>query len=141
MEDLLPTKENPDAIALLQEMANAAGFNRLPSPGTAIPQDSHALEPSTPGGAKVWQPDLRYRSLVEKLPVVTFMASLDEAMQEAYTSARKSKQRLLGVPRRRTGGTTPFSGTANCTPTTGRNGWRSLPTLAPPAPGFAPNTV
>ncbi|MGA2230403.1 MAG: ATP-binding protein, partial [Tepidisphaeraceae bacterium] len=73
-----------EATALLMEMANFAGPIPRP-PGDLAPAEARdeaaAVKPK-----KGWQPDLRYRSLVEKLPVVTFMAGLDDSLQELYIS-------------------------------------------------------
>ncbi|HEY4329335.1 MAG TPA: ATP-binding protein [Phycisphaerae bacterium] len=68
--------EEDQAIALLEKMA-----------AESAPPRRAASAASTDGDARRgWQPDLRYRSLVERLPVVTFMASLDESQQELYIS-------------------------------------------------------
>lgn len=73
------------AIAFLEELAgfSGAGAGELPS-------ISKISNPSDQAGASArgrgWQPDLRYRSLIEKLPAVTFMAALDERTQELYIS-------------------------------------------------------
>ncbi|HEX4124697.1 MAG TPA: ATP-binding protein [Tepidisphaeraceae bacterium] len=79
---MLNTLENidpRDAQTILERLASFAG------PASCKVKKDPARAPSIPttGG---WQPDLRYRSLVEKLPVVTFMASLDETTQELYVS-------------------------------------------------------
>src|SRR5207237_6231468 len=44
--------------------------------------------PAAPGpvGARLQQAELRYRTLVEQLPAVTFMASLDEGLHDLYVS-------------------------------------------------------
>jgi Amt family ammonium transporter len=86
MENTTFPMNESEAIALLSQMA---GFSVPGAPG-----DNLSTKPATNGseaGAegsrkKAWRPDLRYRSLVEKLPVVTFMASLDETQQELYIS-------------------------------------------------------
>jgi len=74
-----------DMIKLLEQMAGAAGLGMLPSRSDDVKTHKPA-DPAEPAGGRRWQPDLRYRSLVEKLPVVTFMASLDDAVQELYVS-------------------------------------------------------
>jgi two-component system sensor histidine kinase/response regulator len=67
-----------DAQAILEQLASFNGpFSEMP-PG-------EKAAPSAPAKAG-WQPDLRYRSLVEKLPVVTFMAALNQTVQELYVS-------------------------------------------------------
>jgi PAS domain S-box-containing protein len=71
--------EAQQAIALLEQMAAMAGGTGKRKAATGEAKDDGDR-------AGVWQPDLRYRSLVERLPVVTFMASLDERMQELYVS-------------------------------------------------------
>ncbi|HZZ41946.1 MAG TPA: ATP-binding protein [Tepidisphaeraceae bacterium] len=78
-----------EAIALLENMAGmsgpfASGIKTAKSPQPTDTDGVPSLLVDSP--RKGWQPDLRYRSLVEKLPVVTFMASLDETQQELYIS-------------------------------------------------------
>ncbi|MBV8780369.1 MAG: PAS domain-containing protein, partial [Phycisphaerae bacterium] len=75
--------ESLEAIAILEQMASIAGV-QLPKNLPATQHVEPHLEPS--GRTRAWKPDLRYRSLVEKLPVVTFMASLDDEVQELYVS-------------------------------------------------------
>src|SRR6516165_702365 len=59
--------------------------------------------------------EARYRTLVEGIPAVTFMAALDEGVNELYVSPRF---KTLLVFSQKSGSKTPFSGTRNCTPTT-----------------------
>jgi PAS domain S-box-containing protein len=83
--DFPPTGlEESEAIALLEKMAGASGYI-APGARPARPAEGDAA-PAADSSRKGWQPDLRYRSLVEKLPVVTFMASLDATQQELYIS-------------------------------------------------------
>ena len=75
-----PQLEESEGMAFLEQMAS---FASLASPKKSSPgktPESSAVR------SNMWRPDLRYRSLVEKLPVVTFMASLDDTVQELYVS-------------------------------------------------------
>src|SRR3984957_13005046 len=74
-----------DIIKLLEQMAGAAaiGKSAFSSRDGKLDNPVNAAESAE---ARRWQPDLRYRSLVEKVPVVTFMASLDDTVQELYVS-------------------------------------------------------
>src|ERR1700722_3944303 len=84
MDELQNIPEMQQAVALLEKLAKE-GFG-LPEidPASATPRRSEPEKGTT--NSHVWKPDLRYRSLVEKLPVVTFMASLDDSLQELYIS-------------------------------------------------------
>jgi PAS domain S-box-containing protein len=73
-----------EAIALLEQMASFAGPGPIRKKPEAEKEVAEAQMPAK--DSKAWRPDLRYRSLVEKLPVVTFVASLDETVQELYIS-------------------------------------------------------
>jgi PAS domain S-box-containing protein len=84
MSNLPLLLDEGEATALLLEMANFAGPVARP-PGEAAPAAASEADPTTKP-KKGWQPDLRYRSLVEKLPVVTFMAGLNDSLQELYIS-------------------------------------------------------
>jgi Amt family ammonium transporter len=93
MEALLNNLDESQAVAVLEHLASFAGptFDRLQRALQAKgvpaikPTEAEAEAETLPQGRR-WQPDLRYRSLVEKLPVVTFMASLDDTVQELYVS-------------------------------------------------------
>jgi len=74
-----------EAIALLEQMASFGGLPAHAAKALSTAAQGDAVRPAE-ANRKGWQPDLRYRSLVEKLPVVTFMASLDETQQELYIS-------------------------------------------------------
>jgi Amt family ammonium transporter len=74
-----------EAIAVLEQLAGFATVAPIDAPAIAGTLPGNAAN-KMPGGRQGWRPDLRYRSLVEKLPVVTFMASLDETQQELYIS-------------------------------------------------------
>jgi len=91
MEDSTDSAEYRSAIALLEQMATS-GFSRTSPSGSSGADAENAQE--TPAARRNWQPDLRYRSLVEKLPAVTFMAALDQGLQELYVSPQIEK--LLG---------------------------------------------
>jgi Amt family ammonium transporter len=81
-----PGEEYKQAVAVLERMASLA------EPGTSlIGQLSGVLEgrsePATGAGrGQLWKPEHRYRSLVEKLPIVTFMCGLDESVKELFIS-------------------------------------------------------
>ena len=64
------------ATAMLELFASAGGEN---APGNS-PADEKVAD------AAEWNSEHRYRSLVERLPVVTFMAQLDATVQEVYIS-------------------------------------------------------
>ncbi|HET6249865.1 MAG TPA: ATP-binding protein [Tepidisphaeraceae bacterium] len=84
MEESLATLlERQQAWAVLQEMAAGGIAAALPNeaPG-ASGKNSDAARLAANG----WQPDLRYRSLIEKLPCVTFIAALDDTVEELYIS-------------------------------------------------------
>ena len=77
MEDSLITIEDQQAVAMMEQLAAMAGLSR---PGGGAGQGDNS------GKTRGWQPELRFRSLIEKLPVVTFMAGLDDSKQELYVS-------------------------------------------------------
>ena len=52
----------------------------------------------TDSAAKLFQAEARYRALVEQLPAVTFMAALNEGINEIYVSPQIEK--LLGFTQR-----------------------------------------
>jgi PAS domain S-box-containing protein len=84
MEDkLLSEDEQRQATALLEFMAGVGGEGTLKNLIPSLIKDT--AQKSSANNSE-WKPDLRYRSLVEKLPVVTFMASLDDTVQEIYIS-------------------------------------------------------
>ena len=84
MNELQEIPEMRQAVELLEKMA-VEGFG-LPEINTANPAPRAAEPADISTNSHVWKPDLRYRSLVEKLPVVTFMASLNDTLQELYIS-------------------------------------------------------
>jgi len=85
-QETLMLPEAREAFALLEQMA-AAGFSLDGQTGHEGAGHDGALSRSDAVGRDTgWRPDLRYRSLIEKLPVVTFMAGLDESVQELYIS-------------------------------------------------------
>ena len=89
--------EHREAEQLLEQIASFAGPSIVTGPLATAPDNSTA--PDALERTRGWQPDLRYRSLVEKLPAVTFMANLDERKQELYVSPQI--EALLGFARRR----------------------------------------
>jgi two-component system CheB/CheR fusion protein len=66
-----------EAEAILEQMANAFAAAAPSPPGAAA--KGHV-------GTRLRKAELRYRTLVEQLPAVTFMASLDEGLHELYVS-------------------------------------------------------
>src|SRR5580704_11558454 len=79
----LEESEHPETGALLEQLASLAGC------GAGVLQyaaGARRKPPGPTGERGPWEPDLRYRSLIEKLPAVTFMVSLDERVQELYVS-------------------------------------------------------
>src|ERR1700744_1834075 len=80
-----PISEEQDVLEAMGVLEHLAGFtanSRKPAADAATQQRGAMSANSNRRGK--WQPDLRYRSLVERLPVVTFMASLDERHQGLY---------------------------------------------------------
>ena len=88
MQDSPMSIEHQEAFALLEQMA-AFGGALAPTVGSA--KSSQSQSANSDNG---WKPDLRYRSLIEKLPCVTFMAALDDSVQELYISPQI--EQLLG---------------------------------------------
>ena len=80
------------------------------------------------GEEKVRRAEARYRTLVEQLPAVTFMAALEEETTSS-TSARRSRR--CWASRRRNGWKTRSSGTGSSTRTTASAGTPSSPRPAP----------
>jgi Amt family ammonium transporter len=84
MEHTLNITAPEDAIALLERLADE-GFALPDVQGPTAPL-SHDSDTGSTFQTKAWQPDFRYRSLIEQLPAVTFMASLDPSVRELYVS-------------------------------------------------------
>src|ERR1700677_2187242 len=81
-----PTVDNEtyqQAVAILEQMAGLTAPSAEVLTSVLQEQAAYAIGA---GRARMWQPDLRYRSLVEKLPAVTFMCGVDESVQELYIS-------------------------------------------------------
>src|SRR5947208_4190458 len=72
-----------DAEALLQALAEA--------PEPSVPTQRR---PITPAEAQLRKAEARYRTLVEEIPAVTFLAALDEGLNELYVSPQI--EQLLG---------------------------------------------
>jgi len=83
--DTEPTLEQ--AQSTLRQMASLGGLARSPiRPDTNL---SLAIDPTQGAGldlARLRGAELRYRALVEKIPAVTFLASLDSDRHEFYVS-------------------------------------------------------
>jgi PAS domain S-box-containing protein len=73
-----------DAEALLAEMARA--FSMVLRPDGAPAGTPGEADRATLAEKQRWKAEARYRSLVEQIPAVTFMAALDEDLHEFYVS-------------------------------------------------------
>jgi PAS domain S-box-containing protein len=73
-----------DAEALLAEMAQA--FSMILRPDGAPAGTPGDADRQTLAEKQRWKAEARYRSLVEQIPAVTFMAALDEDLHEFYVS-------------------------------------------------------
>ena len=82
--------------------------------------------------------EAKFRSLVENIPAVTFVAPLDESARSS-TSARRSRR--CSVSPRRNGWKTPSSGIGNCTRRTANAGTASLPPPASAVSRFVTSTA
>ena len=86
----VPPAELQEAEALLHKMVEMAIGAALP-PATAAPTREPILpkgstQDSIPDQSDLQRANLRYRSLVEQIPVVTFMAGMDGSTHELYVS-------------------------------------------------------
>ena len=81
-----------DAEAVLQTLAAIQGphIPRVDHPETSLLEKHESNSSRT----KLLKAEARYRTLVEQLPAVTFMAALDEGINELYVSPQI--ERLLG---------------------------------------------
>ncbi len=96
LKQLMAETDRDQAIQLLQEMAQATGSHALkgvPKTISPLPQEDVAqIEPVdkrrsyVEDGSKLRRIEARYRALVEQIPAITFMASLDESGSELYVS-------------------------------------------------------
>jgi PAS domain S-box-containing protein len=89
------------AEAILQMMADTAVANPTAAVFKALsprvdPVPMPPLQEPQGGDSRssLWRADRRYRALIEQIPVVTFMAALDETIHELYVSPQI--QTLLG---------------------------------------------
>ena len=91
---LSQTLTEAEAIAILEQLAGANG----PAAGELAGLAAAAVTTGRGSGAasadRALGAEMRYRSLVERLPVVTFMAELGETVQETYISPQI--EQLLG---------------------------------------------
>jgi len=92
------TSENlsvAEAQSILEAMVDAAGVNKPGanpspiSPTSVVPK--FELPPSQESRANeahsgIWGAERRYRALIEQIPVVTFMAAMDETIHDLYVS-------------------------------------------------------
>jgi ammonium transporter, Amt family len=84
LDDFLNSIDEKEATAILEQMASLAGPD-----GEQLYCALDAGKPGQPNAVVKgtgWQPEVRYRALIERLPIVTFMASLDDRLQELYIS-------------------------------------------------------
>jgi len=73
-----------EAEALLGEMAQA--FSTILRPDRAGARTGRDADEQSLEEKQRWKAEARYRSLVEQIPAVTFMAALDEDVHEFYVS-------------------------------------------------------
>jgi PAS domain S-box-containing protein len=85
-QETLMLPEAREAFALLEQMAAVGGSLDVSMGREGVGHQGPLSNARASGRDKGWRPDLRYRSLIEKLPVVTFMAGLDDSVQELYVS-------------------------------------------------------
>ena len=79
-----PIASVEDAEAILAEMAQA--FSMILRPDGAPARTAGEADAETLAEKQRWKAEARYRSLVEQIPAVTFMAALDEDLHEFYVS-------------------------------------------------------
>src|SRR5262249_14010891 len=84
-----PIERVEDAEAILSTMAQAFS-SVLPSPHPGGDREGRPARIGAPAGDEQarhrWTAEARYRSLVEQIPAVTFLAALDEDLREFYVS-------------------------------------------------------
>ena len=78
-----PVVSVEDAEALLAEMAQAFSMILRPDGQSVTARDA---DRESLAEKQRWKAEARYRSLVEQIPAVTFMAALDEDLHEFYVS-------------------------------------------------------
>jgi len=76
-----------DAEATLRQLASSSGLDQYE-------QGQQTRTDSEPAQHRIYKAEARFRTLVEKIPAVTFVASLDESVNELYVSPQIEK--LLG---------------------------------------------
>jgi PAS domain S-box-containing protein len=96
LKQLMAETDRDQAIQLLQEMARATGSqanNETPQTHLPLPQEEVAeteaedeIVSDGQDGSRLRRVEARYRALVEQIPAITFMASLDESGSELYVS-------------------------------------------------------
>lgn len=70
-----------EAESILLNLAAA-----FPLVNSTVPADARSIQESKPGDLPLPEIDARYRTLVEQIPAVVFMAYLDKGIGEAYVS-------------------------------------------------------
>lgn len=90
-----PTVE--EATAILKQLAGALGGAVHPSPRSFSPPWPPAGA-ADPHASRLQRMEARFRALVEQLPAVTFMASLDGGLNDVYVSPQI--EALLGYTQR-----------------------------------------
>jgi PAS domain S-box-containing protein len=83
-EPPIETVEDAEAILRMMSQAFATG-TEIPGRG-AEPSAAPAKIPRDEQARRRWTAEARYRSLVEQIPAVTFLAALDEDVREFYVS-------------------------------------------------------
>jgi PAS domain S-box-containing protein len=82
LENVLNLMDEKEASALLEQMAALAG----PPDAQHVAGAAGAVPGILPIKSEDWTPEARYRALIERLPIVTFLAALDDSLQELYIS-------------------------------------------------------
>jgi ammonium transporter, Amt family len=83
LEKFLNLLDEKEALAVLEQMAALSGPS---APALSCDINNNPIPSASAPLKGSWQPEVRYRALIERLPIVTFMASLDDRLQELYIS-------------------------------------------------------
>jgi PAS domain S-box-containing protein len=76
------------AVSLLMSLVGSGAASASSAPSPIAPRTDSSAQESQPVEARsgAWKAERRYRALIEQIPVVTFMAALDETVHELYVS-------------------------------------------------------